>query len=309
MIIYEKIPKLKNTAVALGCFDGVHLGHQQVIKNVITGKPDLLYSVIFSFSDDIPYKRDSRHIITFDDKCKIFSDMGADSLIIPKFSSISEYSPEEFFKEILIKKLDAKLIACGENYHFGKYAAGDTDKLRSLCEEYGVECKVISPVEFDGEIISSSRIRRELNNGNIKAVEKMLGRLFSYDFEVVSGRHLGRTLGTPTINQYFPDNFVIPMYGVYASVTEIDGRRYHSVTNIGVKPTVGSDKPLSETWIPEFSGDLYGRRIRVSLVQYMRGERKFGSVEELKQAILQDGVNSKSLTADYIGEGGNKYGI
>lgn len=309
MIIYEKIPKLKNTAVALGCFEGVHLGHQQVINNAISSKSDLLYSVILSFSDDIPYKSDSRHIITFDDKCRIFSDMGTDSLIIPTFSSISEYSPEDFFKEILISRLDAKLITCGENYHFGKYAAGDTDKLRSLCREYGVDCKVISPVKFDGEIISSSRIRRELSNGNMKAAEKMLGRLFSYDFEVVSGRHLGRTLGTPTINQYFPENFVIPMYGVYASVTEINGRCYHSVTNIGVKPTVGSDKPLSETWIPEFSGDLYGRRIRVSLVQYMRGEHKFASVEELKQAILKDGVNSKSLTVNYVGEGGSKYGI
>lgn len=309
MIIYEKIPNLKNTAVALGCFEGVHLGHQQVIKNAIDSKSDSLDSVILSFSDDIPYKKDSRHIITFEDKCRIFSDMGADNLVIPEFSSICEYSPKDFFKEILVDKLDTKLIACGENYHFGKHAAGDTAMLKKLCEEHNIICKVVSPVLLDSEIISSSRIRSELSKGNVRSVTQMLGRLFSYDFEVVSGRHLGRTLGTPTINQYFPENFVIPMYGVYASVTEIDDRRYHSVTNIGVKPTVGSDKPLSETWIPEFSGDLYGRRIRVSLVQYMRGERKFDSVEELKQAIIQDGVNSKSLTTDYLGENGDRYGI
>ncbi len=309
MIIYEKIPELKNTAVALGCFEGVHLGHQQVIKGAISGKADSLNSTILSFSDDIPYKKDHRHIITFEDKCRIFSNMGADSLIIPTFSSICEYSPEDFFEEILVGRLDAKLISCGENYHFGKHAAGDTNMLKKLCEKHNIECKVVLPVMLNGEIISSSRIRRELGNGDMQSSAKMLGRLFSYDFEVVGGRHLGRTLGTPTINQYFPENFVIPMYGVYASVTEIDGRRYHSVTNIGVKPTVGSDKPLSETWIPEFSGDLYGRRIRVNLVQYMRGEQKFASVEELKQAIIQDGVNSKSLTVDYLGEEANKHGF
>ncbi len=300
MTIYEKIPKLNNTAVALGCFEGVHLGHQRVIENTISSKAVQLDRIVFSFSDDVPYKKDSRHIATFEDKCRIFSNLGINSVVIPQFSSICEYSYEAFFKEILVNMLGAKLIVCGNNYHFGKYAAGDTDKLQSLCNDYGIECRVVEPVMFAGDMISSSRIRRELSDGNMKKVEQMLGRLFSYDFEVVSGRRLGRTLGTPTINQYFPQNFVIPAYGVYASVTEIDGIRYHSVTNIGVKPTVGSDRPLSETWIPEFSGDLYGRHIRVSLVEYMREERKFNSVDELKQAILRDGVNSKNLTVDYL---------
>lgn len=300
MKIYYKIPKLEKTAVALGCFDGLHLGHQKVIENMLSGKAELLDTVLLSFSDNIPYKKDVRRIITFEDKCEVLSEMGVNRLVAPTFASICEYSPERFFNEILVEQLDAKLIACGENYHFGKCAAGNAEILQKMCAESGIECRIVSPVAHDGEIISSSRIRRELSNGDVKASEKMLGRLFSYRLEVVSGRHLGRTLGTPTINQYFPDNFVIPRYGVYASVTEIDGRKYHSVTNIGVKPTVGSDKPLSETWIPEYSGDLYGRCIRVSLVQFMREEQKFASIEELKSAIIQDGVNSKDLTSLYL---------
>lgn len=297
MNIYNEIPKLNNTAVALGCFDGLHLGHKAVIDHTGLCKPGQLYRTVFSFSDDIPYKRDTRHIITFEDKCEILSGMGVNNLIIPSFDLIREYSPENFFLDILVYMLGVKLIVCGENYHFGKHAAGNSEMLRSMCAEYGIECIVVAPVVYQNEIISSSRVRCVLDNGDMKAAEKMLGRLFGYKFEVVGGRHLGRTLGTPTINQYFPNNFVIPRHGVYASVTEIDGRKYHSVTNIGVKPTVGSDKPLSETWIPDFDGDLYGKHIRVSLVQFMREEQKFNSVEDLKKAILQDGVNSKSLTA------------
>ena len=118
--------------------------------------------------------------------------------------------------------------------------------------------------------------------------------------EVIEGRQLGRQLGTPTINQYFPDHFLIPRYGVYASVTEIDGKRYSSVTNIGIKPTVGWHRPLSETWILDYSGNLYGQFIRVNPIKFMRDECRFHSVEELKKAILRDGVNARNLTSKYL---------
>lgn len=300
MNIYNEIPKLNNTAVALGCFDGIHLGHKKVIESTNLCKPKQLNRCVFSFFDDIPYKLDARRIITFDDKCEILSDMGINHLIVPSFDMIREYSPEKFFKEILVDKLDARIISCGENYHFGKHAEGNSKMLKSLCAEHKIECMVVSPVVYENDIISSSKIRTALSSGNMSAAQNMLGRLFGYKFEVVNGRHLGRTLGTPTINQYFPDNFIIPRYGVYASVTQIGNKKYHSVTNIGIKPTVGSDKPLSETWIPDFEGDLYGKYVRVSLVKFMRDEHKFNSVEELKAAILQDGINSKKLTAIYI---------
>lgn len=298
MNIYNNIPKLQNTAVALGCFDGIHLGHRAVID--ATTNESRLSRTVFSFSYNTLYKGNSLHIATFEDKCRILEHLGIENLIVPPFEAIRDYSPEVFFHEVLLERLGAKLISCGENYRFGKDAAGSADTLRELCVGSQTQCKVVLPVTYEGKIISSSRIRRCLGEGAIDKAGAMLGRLFSYQFEVVGGRHLGRTLGTPTINQYFPENFLIPRYGVYASVSKIEGRNYHSVTNIGIKPTVGSEKPLSETWIPEFSGDLYGQSIRVSLVAFVRDECKFHSVEELKAAILQDSVKSKNLTVDFM---------
>lgn len=298
MNIYNDIPDMKYTAVALGCFDGIHLGHQAVIG--ATAGESQLSRTVFSFSDDTRYKSNSLHIATFEDKCRILECLGVENLIVPPFDTIKDISPEDFFREVLLDKLGAGLVVCGENYRFGKNAAGSAVTLRELCERAQITYKVISPVMHKGQIISSSRIRHCLSEGKVDEAAAMLGRPFGYQFEVVGGRHLGRTLGTPTINQYFPENFLIPRYGVYASVTEIGGRKYHSVTNIGVKPTVGSERPLSETWIPDFAGDLYGQAIRVNLIAFMRDECKFASVEELKAAILQDGVMSKNLTADFI---------
>lgn len=298
MNIYNNIPNLQNTAVALGCFDGIHLGHKAVID--ATAGQSQLSRTVFSFSDDALYKENSLHIAAFEDKCRILECLGVEHLIVPPFNAIKTYTPEAFFHEVLLERLGAKLVACGENYRFGRNAAGSAATMRGLCETAQIACKVVSPVTHEGEIISSSRIRGCLLDGAVDEAAAMLGRPFGYQFEVVGGRHLGRTLGTPTINQYFPENFLIPRYGVYASVTEIGGKKYHSVTNIGVKPTVGSEKPLSETWIPDFAGDLYGQAIRVNLIAFMRDECKFASVEELKAAILQDGVMSKNLTADFI---------
>lgn len=305
MNIYQDIPYLRNTAVALGCFDGIHLGHKAVIDAAEgTAQSTRLSRTVFSFSDAVN-KNHSQHIATFEDKCRLLEQLGIENLIVPSFESVKDCSPEQFFREVLMQRLDAKLISCGENYRFGKNASGSAETMLAFCQAASVECKVISPVTYERQIISSSRIRKALSDGAVDKARVMLGRPFSYQFEVVSGRHLGRTLGTPTINQYFPENFLIPRYGVYASVTELEGRKYHSVTNIGIKPTVGWHKPLSETWIPDFSGDLYGQSIRINLVKFMRDECKFNSVEELKAAILQDGVNSKCLTADLIKNGGS----
>lgn len=308
MKIYRQVPRLHKTAIALGCFDGIHLGHQAVIEKLHDPLADGLDKCVFSFSDDIPFKSGAAHIASFDDKCEILSGMGVAELILPSFDSMKEYTPELFFHEILLNRLDAKLVVCGDNYRFGKNAAGDSSLLRHFCRESGTECLVVPSVCYEGKSISSSRIREALGNGDVQAAASMLGRHFSYCLEVVHGCELGRQLGTPTINQFFPGEFLIPAYGVYASVTEVDGVRYPSVTNIGVKPTVGSSGPLSETWIIGYRGDLYGRRIRVSLIEYMRGECKFDSIEQLKEAIHRDGATAEQYTSDWLGEG-EQFGI
>ena len=300
MNIYYQIPELKAVAVALGCFDGIHLGHRAVMERLHDPSFDDLDKAVFSFSDAPSFKKGAELIATFEDKCGILSEMGMQELILPSFDSVRDYSPESFFSEILVKRLDARLLVCGENYRFGRYASGDSELLQRLSAEQGIRCIVVPSVMYGGSMISSSRIRAALAAGDVESAAKMLGRQFSYCLEVVHGRKLGRELGTPTINQYFPDNFLIPAYGVYASVTGIDGKLYSSVTNIGVKPTVGSDRPLSETWVIGYSGDLYGRKIRVSLISHMRDECRFSSMEKLKEAIHSDSVNSVSLTRDYL---------
>ncbi len=302
MIIYNQIPVLKNTAIALGCFDGIHIGHQAVIDALHSRQADRLDKAVFSFSDNLSFKKGAEHIASFEDKCEILSEMGIGELILPSFASVKDDSPESFFEEILIGRLDAKILACGENYRFGKRASGDCDLLRKMCEDRGIQCIVVPYVMHNGEIVSSSRIREALKKGNVEDAAAMLGRPFSYCFEVRHGRKLGRQLGTPTINQHFPEGFLIPAYGVYASVTGIDGQNYPSVTNIGVKPTVGSAAPLSETWIIGYNGDLYGRNIRVSLISFMRGERRFDSIDALKEAIHSDSVKSVSLTRKFLSQ-------
>ncbi|MBQ9901348.1 MAG: riboflavin biosynthesis protein RibF [Clostridia bacterium] len=300
MNIYNRIPELKSTAIALGCFDGIHIGHQAVIKALRQPDCETLDQAVFSFSDAPAFKKGAELIASYEDKCDILSEMGIEALILPAFDSVRDYSPEAFFRKILIGKLDARLLACGENYRFGKYAAGDSGMLRRLCEEQGIGCVVVPSVLYGDEPVSSSRIRAALGAGDVQTAAKMLGRLFSYRLEVVNGRKLGRRLGTPTINQVFPADFLIPAYGVYASVTEVEGVRYPSVTNIGVKPTVGAEAPLSETWIIGYNGDLYGRFVRVSLVSFMRRECKFPSIDALKQAIHSDSIKSVGLTRDYL---------
>ena len=300
MKLYHQIPELKSTAIALGCFDGIHLGHRAVIEKLNLPEYEKLEKAVFSFADAPSFKKGAESISSFDDKCEILSSLGVSKLILPSFDSVRDYSPESFFSDILIKRLDARLLVCGENYRFGRCAAGDSGLLRQLCEEKGIDCIVVPSVKYGGEMISSSRIRDALSNGDVESASAMLGRQFSYRFEVVHGRQLGRQLGTPTINQYFPEDFLIPAYGVYASITEVGGKRYPSVTNIGIKPTVQTNIPLSETWIIGLNDDLYGQFVRVSLVRYMRNERKFSSIDELKQAIHKDREKSISLTADYL---------
>ena len=303
MNIYNQIPVLKNTAIALGCFDGIHIGHQAVIEKLNYRQAERLDKAVFSFSDNLSIKPGAEHIASFGDKCGILRKMGISELILPSFESVRNQSPEDFFNNILLDRLDAKLLVCGENYRFGKKASGDCDLLLKLSADAGIECIVVPFVTHEGEIVSSSRIREALRRGDVEKAAAMLGRPFSYCYEVIHGRKLGRELGTPTINQSFPKGFLIPLYGVYASVTEVDGKLYPSVTNIGVKPTVGSAVPLSETWIIGVSSDLYGRKIRVSLISYMRSECRFDSITELKDAIQCDGVKSIGLTKKYLSQG------
>lgn len=282
------------TAVALGTFDGLHKGHMSVINKAVAQKSNGLLPVILLFSDH-PLK-----ILTGASPKELFEGSIKEREIkktqcteyTVSFERIRNMSPEEFVSEILKNELNAGFVSCGFNFRFAKNGEGDTHVLSELCKKYGIDAQIADVVDLGTECISSTRIRTAIENGEIETANKMLGRKFSYNFEVVSGDHRGRNLGFPTINQFFPDTFVVPKYGVYASVARIGSKEYPAVTNIGIRPTIGNSKPRSETCILNFSGDLYGTNTEIALVSYLRPEVKFESLEKLSEQIKADSERS-----------------
>ena len=282
-------------AAALGSFDGLHLGHRQVIGNTLS-VPGLRPAVItFQQNPSVSLQKKPVPLLTTNEqKLALLEEMGVEVVYLLSFEQIRDMEPEDFV-EALYRVCRVRALSCGFNFRFGKNGRGDAGLLKELCREKGIELSVTPPGSVAGETVSSTRIRACLEQGDVQQAGQLLGRPFGYDFEVTHGRQLGRTWGTPTINQPFPAGYVLPRFGVYASLVEVEGQKYYGVTNIGVKPTVGSDCALSETWIPEFSGDLYGEKVPVELLDFIRPERKFDSLDQLKNEILENGVLARKI--------------
>ncbi len=285
----------KKVLVALGTFDGLHLGHKKVLLSDTTEYEEKI-AVMFT---EHPQKTLSGvvpgELITESKRNELLKEWGYIPVFLD-FSEISKLSPEEFVDKILLEKFSATALCCGFNYRFGKGAKGDASLLKQLCAEREIKLTVCNEVEFDGAPVSSTRIRECLKNGDIRTANKMLGRYFSYNFEVVHGDARGRILGSPTINQFFSENFTVAEYGVYASFTIVDGKKYISVTNIGVRPTIkGGSEKRSETNIVGFEGDLYGKNIEVFLVEKLRGEMAFNSLEALSAQIAVDREKTREI--------------
>lgn len=282
-------------AAALGSFDGLHLGHRQVIGNTLSA-PGLRPAVItFQQNPSVSLQKKPVPLLTTNEqKLALLEEMGVEVVYLLPFDRIRDMEPEDFV-EALYRICRVRALSCGFNFRFGKNGRGDAGLLKELCREKGISLSVTPPVSVAGETVSSTRIRACLEQGDVQQAGQLLGRPFGYDFEVTHGRQLGRTWGTPTINQPFPAGYVLPRFGVYASLVEVEGQKYYGVTNIGVKPTVGSDCALSETWIPEFSGDLYGKKVPVELLDFIRPERKFDSLDQLKNEILENGVLARKI--------------
>lgn len=285
----------RELAAALGSFDGLHLGHRQVIGNTLSA-PGLRPAVItFQQNPSVSLQKKPVPLLTTNEqKLALLEEMGVEVVYLLSFEQIRDMEPEDFV-EALYRICRVRALSCGFNFRFGKNGRGDAGLLKELCREKGISLSVTPPVSVAGETVSSTRIRACLEQGDVQQAGQLLGRPFGYDFEVTHGRQLGRTWGTPTINQPFPAGYVLPRFGVYASLVEVEGQKYYGVTNIGVKPTVGSDCALSETWIPEFSGDLYGKKVPVELLDFIRPERKFDSLDQLKNEILENGVLARKI--------------
>ncbi|MCL2633823.1 MAG: riboflavin biosynthesis protein RibF [Oscillospiraceae bacterium] len=275
------------TSVALGMFDGLHLGHAEVIKTALSVPDFSLTPAVFTFNS-LPKAAES--IMTAGMKFALLKSMGIKSICAPEFETVSSLSAEEFVDEILVDRMNAGRVTCGWNFKFAKGAKADTDDLKRICAERGIEVVVIPPIIIDGHPVNSTLIRELIRHGDIKTANLMLGRELMYELPVVEGGKLARRLGAPTINQNIPAECIIPKFGVYKSRVTYDVINYIAVTNIGVKPTVGGgiSKPIMETHIPGFNTEVYGHTVKVKLLNFIREEKKFDSLDALKEQIQID---------------------
>lgn len=290
MKVYKELTGVGvKTAVALGLFDGLHRGHRAVISRAVEEKANGLTPVVLTFSTDhlAPQRKQGmKRILSSSLQLQALEEIGTEVVEMPAFERLKELSPQEFVERVLVRLLHARVIVCGFNFRFGKNAQGDVALLRRLCSSYGIALVTIPALMDGGEPVSSSRIRACLLEGKIEDANRMLGTPYSFDFEVAHGLEIGRQIGIPTINQVYPEQFLIPKFGVYASYSYLHGKRYRSITNVGVKPTIAGERlPLAETHIMGVNALLYGQHIKVSLMRYMRGERKFDSIEALSAEI------------------------
>ncbi|MBR4123051.1 MAG: riboflavin biosynthesis protein RibF [Clostridia bacterium] len=274
---------MKN-ALCLGSFDGIHNGH----RNVLSVSPEYRRVVVtFKAPPKSVLSGEASMIMTLDQKCEALRRMGIKEIDVLDFLSVKDMSANEFLK-MLLEKYNPGLISCGFNYRFGKGGEGDINLLKDFCDKNGINLRVCEPVKDNQTVISSTMVRGLLQNGEIEKANEFLYEPFSFITEVVEGDKRGRTIGFPTVNQKYPDQLVKLKFGVYKTKVEFDGESYIGITNIGIRPTFKSDYIISETYIKNFSGDLYGKILKITPIKYLREETKFSSLEELKRQIEID---------------------
>lgn len=278
------------TAVALGNFDGMHVGHMAVLEAAKSFESEGLLPVAVLFDEHslkaITGKAPAM-LMTVTERNRIINENGLriETLV---FNEIRDLSPSAFVEKILVGRLGAAAVCCGYNYRFGKGASGTAQTMSEICGRLGLKCRVSGEVDVDRCAVSSTKIRGFIENGEIEKANKMLGRPFGFSSRVIDGDKRGRVLGFPTINQIIPEELAMPRFGVYQSVVTVKGEKFKGVTNVGRRPTVGTEKILSETHILDFDRDIYGENVDVRLIKFIRPEKKFSSFDELARQIKSD---------------------
>lgn len=281
----------KKQIMALGFFDGVHLGHQ-VVLNACRELADEMgceaavvtfdrhpKGVIFGEAPGLLNKPS--------DKVKLLKTFGMDQVHVLTFNEEIMNMHWRKFVDLLLD-LGAAGLVCGHDYHFGHFGIGNAEKLKTICEERGLPCVIIPEQVQEGSRVSSTRIRQKIEQGEMEGAMRLLGHPHMLTGTVVHGNKLGRTLGIPTANLILPEGLIIPHFGVYACLCNIDGKDYMAVTNIGTRPTVNGEGVTVEPWILDYEGNLYDREITLHFYRFLRPERKFDSLEELRLAVLRD---------------------
>ncbi|MBQ8186405.1 MAG: riboflavin biosynthesis protein RibF [Clostridia bacterium] len=291
---YHTVPH--GSVILFGCFDGVHPGHLSLLKEaraIAKDRPVVVWVID---------RRTSDTITSLPEKCAAFASAGADLLLTENFEAIRSLTGEEFFRDCVMS-LHPRAVVCGFNFRFGVRASSSAEDMRTMAEKNGILCSVVPPLTIDGMTVSSTAIRNAVKAGDLPLAEKLLGRPLSYTSEILHGRQIGRTISHPTVNQRIPSGRLIPPYGVYSCTVTFDEDGVTvtkgGVCNLGSRPTVNDDTNdvTLETYLFDFSGDLYGRTLTTSLCEMIRPERKFDSVDELRRQIEADEDTARASLA------------
>lgn len=297
-----RVAPQRETFLTIGIFDGVHAGHRFLLEKLRQrAHQNNLLTAVVTFTphpqsvlhpqEPLPYLSD------LEDRVKCLQQIGMDLIVVLNFTpELAQLGAEEFIS-LLKRQLKMRGILVGPDFVLGRGREGNVNLLRSLGEKMGFTVEVIPPFTINGEVVSSTLIRRALSQGDVRKVERLMGRYFYLEGKVVTSDKRGRTLGFPTANVDVRPQQALPGNGIYATITHVDGRRFPSATNIGVRPTFGEGKKLVETHVIDYTGDLYDKRIRVEFVQKLRDEQHFASVEALKAQIGRDVEEAKIILA------------
>ena len=295
MICWNKIEDFhieEPTALSLGKFDGVHRGHEALIEHLLEKKKEGLKAVVFTF--DIPPKKltennNYRVLSTNKEKQEILKERGIDYLLESPFTKeVMCMEPEDFIAKI-VRQLHVKCMVVGEDFHFGHNRRGDYHLLRQYAGKYGYEVIVVEKIKEDSRDISSTFVREEIAAGNIEKANHLLGYRYFVTSRVLHGNQIGRTIGIPTINQLPPKEKLLPPNGVYVTEAYIGDRWYRGISNVGCKPTIEGEYPVGvETHLLDFAEDVYDKMVTVEFLSRVRSERKFASIEALKEQMQND---------------------
>ena len=303
MLVIDNYKKIEeNTVVALGNFDGIHKGHIEILKRGKKKAVELGYKfVVVTFDDKLTEKKSygsSGNIMSFTQKFELIRSLGAEILYILKFDSeLKNMSREEFIEEFLINRLNSKVIYIGFNFKFGKNAEGDVSYLKKAKLPFYVE--VVEPIKYNGKLISSTLIRDYIKCGKIDEANKLLAVPYTISGLIVRGKGRGKKLGFATANLQSDDKYLPPKFGVYETETKLNGQIYKSLTNVGENPTFGDISSFSiETHILGFDEDIYGEKIDVEFVRFIRDEVKFTTVSNLVEQVKSDISVIESQSSD-----------
>ncbi len=290
----------KYRTVVLGNFDGLHKGHQQLIRlgrEIADQNGEEL--AVFTFYPQIQELFDPAfcYLLSEEKKAERLGQLGVDVLqTVPFDAQIAQLTPEAFVKTILVEKMHAQHVVVGFNYTFGYQGAGNPEKLQELCSQYGISVTVMEPCCVDDEIVSSSTIRSYLKDGRIEKVNEMLGYVYTVSGVVCQGNQIGRTIGFPTANIMAPPKLLLPANGVYAALTKVDGVTYPGILNIGLRPTIKNSVGINiEVNLFHFDADIYGKEIEIGIRYFLRSEVKFSGLEALKAQLEKDKAQTRQL--------------